>query len=196
MRNAAPVVTTSEHLWWTLTCLLHCACHAKCLFPDPLQKPHACHRFLQLLQNPHVFSLLARCRIHCACHIRGEHVARLACSLRHALSTTTECTFLTSQLPKCSESDLLLAFWLRHVLRATTARTFRHLNCSDTKCFNHFDFEMCFAQQQRAPFGDLNFQNCSEHGVLCTFWLLNLLRTTAACIFCLWFPLMAPHPLL
>ena len=34
---------TSEHLWWT--CLLYCTCHAKCIFEDPLQMPHACHRF-------------------------------------------------------------------------------------------------------------------------------------------------------
>ena len=35
--------------------------------------------------------------------------------------------------------------------------------------FVHFDFEMCFAPQQRALFRHLNFQKWSEHGVLCTF---------------------------
>ena len=24
---------------------LYCTCHAKCIFEDPLQMPHACHRF-------------------------------------------------------------------------------------------------------------------------------------------------------
>ena len=36
-------------------------------------------------------------------------------------------------------------------------------------CFVHFDFEMCFAPQQRALFRHLNFQKWSEPDVLCTF---------------------------
>ena len=50
-------------------------------------------------------------------------------------------------------------------------------------CFVHFDFEMCFAPQRRALFRHLNFQKCSDHGVLCTFWLRNVLRATRACTF-------------
>ena len=50
-------------------------------------------------------------------------------------------------------------------------------------CFVHFDFEMCFAPQRRALFRHLNFQKWSEHGVLCTFWLGNVLRATTACTF-------------
>ena len=46
---------------------------------------------------------------------------------------------------------------------------------------NTFDFEMCFAQQQRALFRHVNFQKCFEAGVLCTFWLGN--RATTACTF-------------
>ena len=42
-------------------------------------------------------------------------------------------------------------------------------------CFQHFDFEMCFAPQRRALFRHLNFQKWSQNGVLCTFWLLNAL---------------------
>ena len=49
--------------------------------------------------------------------------------------------------------------------------------------FNTFDFEMCFAPQQRALFRHLNFQKWSENGVLCTFWLGNVLRATTACTF-------------
>ena len=33
----------------------------------------------------------------------------------------------------------------------------------------HFDFEMCFAPQRRAPFRHLNFEKWSEHGVFRTF---------------------------
>ena len=49
--------------------------------------------------------------------------------------------------------------------------------------FNTFDFEMCFAPQRRALFRHLNFQKWSDHGVLCTFWLGNVLRATTACTF-------------
>ena len=50
-------------------------------------------------------------------------------------------------------------------------------------CFVHFDLEMCFGPQRRALFRNLNFQKCSGPGVLCTFWLGNVLRATTACIF-------------
>ena len=50
-------------------------------------------------------------------------------------------------------------------------------------CFVHFDFEMCFAPQRRALFRHLNFQKWSDAGVLCTFWLRNVLRATTACTF-------------
>ena len=42
---------------------------------------------------------------------------------------------------------------------------------------------MCFAPQRRALFRHLNFQKWSDHGVLCTFWLRNVLRATTACKF-------------
>ena len=63
------------------------------------------------------------------------------------------------------------------------------LNISTSKsgpnmvCFVHFDFEMCFAPQRRALFRHLNCQKWSGPGVLCTFWLRNLLRATSACTF-------------
>ena len=50
-------------------------------------------------------------------------------------------------------------------------------------CFVHFDFEMCFAPQRRALFQHLNLQKWSGAGVLCTFWLRNVLRATTACTF-------------
>ena len=42
---------------------------------------------------------------------------------------------------------------------------------------------MCFAPQRRALFLHLNFQKWSIRGVLCTFWLGNVLRATTACNF-------------
>ena len=50
-------------------------------------------------------------------------------------------------------------------------------------CFLHFDLEMCFAPQRHALFRHLNFQKWSGAGVLCTFWLGNVLRATTACTF-------------
>ena len=42
---------------------------------------------------------------------------------------------------------------------------------------------MCFAPQRRALFWHLNLQKWSKPGVLCTFWLGNVLRATTACTF-------------
>ena len=50
-------------------------------------------------------------------------------------------------------------------------------------CFVHFDLEMCFAPQRHALFRHLSFQKWSDNGVLCTFWLRNVLRATTACNF-------------
>ena len=50
-------------------------------------------------------------------------------------------------------------------------------------CFVHFDFEMCFAPQRRALFQHLNCQKWSGAGLLCAFWLRNVLRATTVCTF-------------
>ena len=42
---------------------------------------------------------------------------------------------------------------------------------------------MCFAPQGHALFRHLTFQKWSGPGVLCTFWLRNVLRATTACTF-------------
>ena len=51
------------------------------------------------------------------------------------------------------------------------------------RCFEHFDFEMCFAPQRHALFRHRNFQKWSGAGVFCTFWLRHVLRATTACTF-------------
>ena len=89
----------SQHLW--RTCLLYCACHAKCIFADPLWLSHACHRFRKCYKTLTFCSLLTRCTLPCACHAK-----------RHL------------NVQKCSEPGVFCAFWLRNVLRATTACTF------------------------------------------------------------------------
>ena len=68
-------------------------------------------------------------------------------------------TFSTSSRQKRLKTLSFLHFWLRNMLRATTACTFSTL-------FRH-----------------LNLQKWSENGVFCTFWLGNVLRATTACTF-------------
>ena len=85
---------------------------------------------------------------------------------------------------KLSANGVLWTFWLRNVLRATTAYTFSasqfFKSGSTMWCFVHFDLETCFAPQGRALFRPLNFQKLSANGVLWTFWLRNVLRATTA----------------
>ena len=90
---------TSHHLWWT--CLLCCACHARCIFADPLQMSHACHHFRKCYKTLTFCPLLTLCIIPCACNAK-----------RHL------------NVQKCSEPVSFLHFWLPNVLRATTACTF------------------------------------------------------------------------
>ena len=88
---------------------------------------------------------------------------------------------------KWSGAGVFSTFWLGNVLRATTACTFFDIATSksgpELVCFVHFEFEMCFAPQRRALFRHCNFQQWSGAGVLCTFWLGNVLRATTACNF-------------
>ena len=93
----------------------------------------------------------------------------------------------TSERPKMVRSPS--AF---HVLTSTCASHHNGVHFFDIStsnsspnpwCFSQFDFEMCFAPQGRALFRHLNFQKWSKPGVLCTFWLGNVLRATTACNF-------------
>ena len=142
--------------------------------------------------------------------------------LRNVLRATTACTFSTLfrhlNVKKWSGNGVFCTFWLGNVLRATTACTFstsqlqkvvrdrqfltlltwkcasRHNGVHffdiatsksgpDLVCFVHVHLEMCFAPQRRALFRHRNFKKWSENGVLCTFWLGNVLRATTAYTF-------------
>ena len=153
---------TSEHLWWT--CLLYCTCHAKCIFEDPLQMPHACHRFWKCCKTLAFCSLLTRCTIFCG-------LPRKTTSQPPKVART--CSVLYILTSKCA--------WRHNSVHFFDIATSK----SDPKlvCFVHFDLEMCFAPQRRALFRHRNFQKWSEPGVFCTFWLWNVLRATKACTF-------------
>ena len=99
---------------------------------------------------------------------------------------------------KWSEPGVLSTFWLRNVLRATTACT---LSTSQLPkvirkwCLVRFDFEMCFAPQRRALFRHLNFQKWSENGVLgIHFDLETCFAPRRRAIFHLSSGQLAPHP--
>ena len=98
----------------------------------PLQMSHACHRFCQCYKTLTFCSLLRRCTIPCACHAK------------RALN-----------VQKWSVRGVFCAFWLRNVLRATTACTF----------------------------STSQLLKVVRTGVFCTFWLRNVLRATMACTF-------------
>ena len=124
LRKSAP---WPPNISWT--CLLYCACHSKCIFADPLQMSHACHRFWKCHKNLTFCSLLTRCTIPCACHAKRE-----------------------LNVQKWSVRGVLCTFWLRNALHATMACTFSTSQLPSMVCFVHFDFEMCFAPQRRAIF--------------------------------------------
>ena len=77
---------------------------------------------------------------------------------------------------------MFLTFWLRNVLRATTACTF-----STSEPPKVVRTPWCFGNVLRATtactFRHLNCQKWSAPLVLCTFWRGNVLRATTACTF-------------
>ena len=88
---------------------------------------------------------------------------------------------------KWSENGVFCTFWLRNVLRATTACTFSTSQLPKVVrewCVLYIlDLEMCFVPQRRALFRHLNFKKCSEREVSSAFSVANLLRATTACTF-------------
>ena len=107
--------------------------------------------------------------------------------LRNVLRATTACTFSTSQLPRVARRWCVLYILTWKCASRHNGVHFFDIATSKSGptlvCFVHFDLEMCFAPQRRALFRHRNFQKWSEAGVLCTFWLGNVLRATTACNF-------------
>ena len=161
LRKSAPGPPNSsdEHI----SCL-HCACHGKCLFADPLQMPHACHRFWKCDETLTFCSLLTRYAIRCACHAKRRFNAQkwrvhgMFCTfkLRHMLRATTVCIFSTSQLPKVVRTcGVLCSFTWTCASRRNSVHFFDTSTSKSAPkpgCFAHFDLEMYLAPQRRATF--------------------------------------------
>ena len=107
--------------------------------------------------------------------------------LGNVLRATTASTFSTSQLPKLRWTWCALCIVTWKCASRDSGVHFVHIKTSKSGpklvCFVHFDLQMCFGPQRRALFWHLNFQEWSEAGVLCTFWLANVLRASTACTF-------------
>ena len=117
----------------------------------------------------------------------SEHGVFCTFWLGNVLRATTACTFSTSQLPKVVRTWCVLCILTWKCASRHNGVHFFDISTSKSGpsmvCLVHFDLEMCFAPQRRALFRHLNFQKWSEPGVLCTFWLQNVLRATTACNF-------------
>ena len=103
------------------------------------------------------------------------------------LRGTTAYTFSRSELPKVVRTPTVFNILTSKCASRHNGVHFFDIATSKSgptlRCFVHFDFKMCFAPQRRALFRYLNCQKWSDHGVLCTFSLGNVLRATTACTF-------------
>ena len=164
------------------TCLLYRACHAKSIFADPRQMPHACHRFRKCYKTLTFCSLLTRCTIPCACHAKA-HLNVQKCSvphsflhfwLRNVLRATTACTFSTSQLPKvlwtpqlftllpskCASRHNGVQFFISHLPSGLRTRRFSEPTFRPSGATNHWK--------------NIVFRNFPAFSRICIFCLLTL----------------------
>ena len=120
--------------------------------------------FLEMLQNPHV--LLTFEKVH-----NPLRLSRETTSERPKVLCTPQLFALLAS--KCASRHNSV-----HFFNIATSKSGPNM-----VCVVHFDLAMCFARQRRALFRHLNFQKWSGPGVLCTFWLRNVLCTTTAVTF-------------
>ena len=96
--------------------------------------------------------------------------------------------FRDLNLQKWSEPLVFLTFWLRNLLRATTACTFSTSQLPKVVrtrfVFLYILTSKCASRDNGVHFfRHLNCQKWSGAGVFCTFWLRNVLRAKTACTF-------------
>ena len=126
---------------------------------------HACHRFWNCYKTLTFCSLLTRCTIPCACHAK-----------RHLNVQKCPC-------PTCG----FLTFWLRHVLRATTACTFSTSQLPKvlrTWSVLYILTWKCASRHNGVHFFDISTsKSAPKPDVFLAFSLANVLRATTACNF-------------
>ena len=157
----------------------------------PFNAPHV-PSFLEMLQNPR--ALLTFDKVHnplrlpCETTPERPKVVR-ACGAFNLL--TSKCPshhdgvlFRHLNFQKCSEPVTCLHFWLRKVLRGTTACTFFDISTSVVRsmcCFNILTSK-CASRHNGVHFFDIS-TSVVRTCVFLTCWLRNVLRATTACTF-------------
>ena len=120
--------------------------------------------FLSMLQNLHVLLTFGRVENHFAPATQKQRL----------------------NVQKWSEPLVLLTFWLRNVLPATTACTFSTSQLPKvvrTWCALCIFTSKCPSRHNAVHFFDISTSKSAQNGVFCTFWLRNVLRATTACTF-------------
>ena len=114
--------------------------------------------------------------------ISDEHVSCTALAMRNA---SFQCPKPAIVFESATKPSRFTHFWqgAQSPAPATENDIWTSKSAPYPSVFSTFDLEMCSAPQRRALFRHVNFQKWSEHGVFCTFWLRNVLRTTTACAF-------------
>ena len=134
LRKSAPGPSTMSDAY---------AAHAKCIFADPLQTCHACHFFFHRCTKPrrlaHFWqgaeSIAPATQNRIRTAKSGPRPSVLALLTPKGASRAL---FRHLNLQKWSDTDVLLAFWLRNMLRTTTGCPF--LNSSATKSVPNLRF--------------------------------------------------------
>ena len=106
---------------WTR--LLYCACYGKCIFADPLQMSHACHRFWKCDKSLTFCSLYHAKR---ALNVQKCFWPPIFCTFDFEMCFAAQrrALFRHRNFQKWSEPDVFCPFWLRNFLRATSVCTF------------------------------------------------------------------------
>ena len=115
--------------------------------------------------------LTSKCASRHSVHFFDMSTSKSAVSFLHfwlemCFAPQRRALFRHLNFQKCSVPGVFCAFWLRNVLRATTACTFSTSQLPKVLHIVHFDFEMCFTPQRRPLFRHLNFKTCSELYIL------------------------------
>ena len=140
---------------------MYCACHAKCILPDPLQMSHACHRFWTCYKTV-TFPIFGKVQnpLHLQRKTSSEpSKAVRACGVFNILTWKGASRHNGMHFFDISTSKRAPKLVCLHILtwkyasRHNGARFFDSPTSKSAPtlvCFAHFDFEMCFAPQHRA----------------------------------------------
>ena len=109
-------------------------------------------------------------------------------SVLYILTPQRRALFRHLNFQKWSDAGVFSAFWLRNVLRATTACTFSTSQLPKVVrewCVLYIWTSKCASRHNGVHFFNIrNLQKWSrDMCVFCTFWLRNVLRATTACTF-------------